>query len=133
MNLARAKNMVLSEGMASNPENSINIYAENLKLIDVDNVLGIDMGVTLDMVEHNLDLLSSLEQSRRDIFLASSRESPKNQEEDLTLEPKDVNDILQDLLSLSKDGDDENMDERLDSILVGLGRGLKPTVLSLRL
>ena len=77
------------------------------------------------MVEHNLDLLSSLKQARRDLFLASSRESPNNQEEDLILEPEDVNDILQDLLSLSKDGDDDNMDERMDSIFGGIRKGLK--------
>lgn len=67
MSLARVKNLGCASGMHSEPDGT---YDDNVKLVDVARLIGVDLGVTLEMVEHNLDLIASNEKARREMFLA---------------------------------------------------------------
>lgn len=118
MSLARAKNLALFEGMSSD---LVNVHTENVELIDVANLLGIDLGVSLGMVEHNLHLAYLHENARKELFLASAREETNTQETEKDLQPEDVNSILQDLLTLSMEGDDDQIDEQMERMFCGVG------------
>ena len=100
-------------------------FLKNVELIDVANLIKIDLGVTIDMVDHHLKLIHSLEQARRGIYIASSKEKIDIPEKELVLEPDDVNSILQDLLSLSKDDDDEQIDMLMGEVPGGIRGGLR--------
>ena len=54
MSLARAKNLGCSEGMYSKV---CDLHRDNVKLLDMPSSIGVDLGVSLDMVDCNLNLI----------------------------------------------------------------------------
>lgn len=104
MSLARAKNLPNLEGI---PSDRSDFSSENVKLLDVASLIGVDLGVSLDMVEHNLKLIQSHESARREMYLASKREASSNHVEEEILHPEDVDSILLELQQMSKEIDAE--------------------------
>lgn len=71
------------------------------------SLIGVDLGVSLDMVEFNLDLIKSNEKARMELFLASKREKSNTLVEHEVLHSDDVDFILLELLHMSREGDDD--------------------------
>lgn len=86
-----------------------------------------DLGTSLDLVEHNLDLIRLQEQARVAMFGEKKKEGDKSEESgSVNLLPSDVDKILKELLVVNKDsmeGEMENLD-LINFCAAGLDRGL---------
>lgn len=104
--LAKAKNLQTEEG-----KKSTFLQSSDANIVDIAKIIGIDLGASIDLIEHNLSILNKQEQARVNIFLASK----KGEEETpdiINTQQEVVGDVLMELLQLSKQ-DNEEMDDNV--------------------
>ena len=81
------------------------------------NRVGIDLGCALDMVTHNLDLISNMEQARRDIYLQNLINKNREEKKDDYPSLIDIGDVeLEDLCSEGDTSDDDVENEHYDKL-----------------
>ena len=74
--------------------------------------MGIDLGCALDMVNQNLDLISNMEQARRDLYLQSIKNKEERKGEGSSPSLIDIGDVeLEDLCS---EGDNSEGDIEIE-------------------
>ena len=86
------------------------LNSDDQTLIDIARLIGVDLGTSLDMIENNLELIRLQEQARIAMFNEQHKE--KNIEPANTnLNPSDIDAILQELITLNKEGIEEEMEQ----------------------
>lgn len=80
---------------------------KRISLLDMSSRLGVDLGCSIEMVNHNIDLIDNMEQARRDIYLQSLINNKKDRETS-SPDPIDTGDaILEELCSDQDHSDTE--------------------------
>jgi hypothetical protein len=84
----------------------------------------VDLGASLDLVEHNLSIIRDQEQARVAMFMECNKKTEEVEPENTTLHPGDVESVLQELLSLSREEGEDLCDmNKFEMALAGLERG----------
>jgi hypothetical protein len=119
INLAAAKKNL--EGTSEIPCTIVD--SSDSTLFDISNLLGVDLGILIDLVKHNLNLIRSQEQARVNLFIQNrgdTSEVPAVNPEDTVLQPEVVDSILKDLLALNYESNEDYSMLDFDAPLAGL-------------
>ena len=107
----KAKTTDKDEGTCSDLPTVLN--TDNASMLEIASLIGVDLGTSLEMVEHNLDLIRLQEQARDAMYRERVKSKDKIEEPVSTnLLPSDVDKILKDLLMINQD----DMDKELGNI-----------------
>ena len=94
----KAKTLDKEEGNNSFP--SV-LNTDNSTLIEIARLIGVDLGISLDRVEHNLDLIRLQENARVAMFREKEKVVETLEVDNAHLQPEEVDDILKELLALN--------------------------------
>ena len=93
------------------------LFDEKNSLYDMASKVGIDLGCALDMVAQNLDLISNMEQARRDIYLQNSINKNREEKKDDSPSLIDIEDVeLEDLYSEGDNTEDDIEKDHYDKL-----------------
>lgn len=85
------------------------LSAERISLFDMSSRVGIDLGCSIEMINQNIDLVASMEQARRDIYLQSLN-IQKNIDEPSSSNQIDIGDAVLEELCSDQDHSDVEME-----------------------
>ena len=81
-------------------------------LLDIAKLIGVDLGISLEMVDHNLDLIRAQEEARMAVFSAKENMGESAEPMNNHIQPEEVDTILKELLTLNQ----EDLDGELEHV-----------------
>jgi hypothetical protein len=119
-NRAMVWNLQSSEGSTSLPTLA---STSDYCILDISSKVGIELGISLDMIDNNLILLRGQEQARLNLFLNSERESEcQGNSLDMDNQRDAVDQTLMDILKMTKEDCEGLADKMVVPFLMGKGQ-----------
>ena len=117
----RAKNLAKTKNLQADGGNLCTavLNSSDSCILDIAELIGIDLGASLDMVQSNLGLLRGQEQARVNLFIESGRKTKEKECDTDVDQPTVVDDVLLQLLKMR----DTECESLVDNFSGHLGGG----------